>query len=346
MLRLTVVRVPVQGPIHVYESDVHNHAEDDDMIAEEAFRSDLKDAIRFDPCRPVKRSYDAAVCDVRRQDRGRVRHRQPMEFTSLRSCLQRTKCEGVPIIPRRIGDVNVVNPWDVTWSDQRFLLHNDNHWGVLVFATDENLNVLRKCKELYIDGTFRSTPSPYKQYVTVHGKHHGRLLCLASCLLAGKQIGHYREVLQCLKREVRRITHHRMKPTRVVCDFEQSIILAIETEFPRAKVSGCYFHFCQSLYRKINSLGLGLAYRQDPQLGEAIRKCFALGYLPLAVVRQTFQQFRASRRIRHLINQYPNLDDFMEYVNATYFTGPYPPLMWNVYTRDSSNRTNNHVEGE
>jgi MULE transposase domain len=339
--------LPLQGPIHVYETDVHNHAEDDELIDAESFRSDVKAGVRFDPCRPVKRSYDSAVCDLRRNERGRTRHRQPVqEFHSLRSSLSRCKREGVPNIPRRIDDVNIMNPYDESWSGEQFLVHSDNQWGVQVFATEENLKVLRKCKELYVDGTFRSTPPPFKQFVTIHGKYHGRLLCLASCLLAGKQIGQYRQFFQCLKREVRRITHRRLKPTRVVCDFEQAIILAIETEFTGAKVSGCYFHFCQSLYRKISSIGLATPYRRDQRLGEAIRKCFAVGYLPLAVVRQTFLQFRGSRSIRRLTARYPDLDVFLNYVSSTYFTGPYPPLMWNVYTRDSSNRTNNHVEGE
>lgn len=316
------------------------------MIRNEAFRLRVKDEVRTDPCRPVKRAYDSTVSDLRRQERGRARQRQPVsEFHSLRSTLSRAKREGVPNIPHHIRDVNIVNPWDKTWSDERYLLHCDSYWGIAVFATDENLTVLHKCKELYIDGTFRSTPHPYKQFVTVHGKYHGRLLCLASCMLSGKTIGHYRQFLECLKTAIRRLTSHRLKPTMVVCDFEQSLILSVQSEFPRAKVSGCYFHYCQSLYKKVNNLGLAIPYRRDPQLKEAIRKCFALGYLPLALVRQTFVQFRTSRRIQHLIATYPHFDDFLDYIVAVYFRGPYPPVMWNVFTRDASNRTNNHVEG-
>jgi hypothetical protein len=126
------VNLYLQGPICVYETDVHNHAQEDDMIREEAFRSHVKHGVRGDPCRPVKRSYDAAVSDLRRQERGRPRQRQAVvEFHTLRSSLARAKSEGVPKIPHRVRDVNIVNPWDETWSDERYLLHCDNSWGLL-----------------------------------------------------------------------------------------------------------------------------------------------------------------------------------------------------------------------
>jgi len=328
----------------VYESDIHNHAAEHDMIADEQFRQSAKAAVRDDPSRPVKRAFDAAVSDVRRQ--GRQRDRQHVrEFRSLRSALSRAKRESVPRIPRSIDHVHIVSPWADTWSDERFLLCNDRHWGIAAFATDENLEILQKCKEVYIDGTFRSTPPPYKQFVTIHGKFDGRVLCLVSCLMGGKTTGHYRQVFQCLKTAVRRLTRRRLKPRRIVCDFEQAIILAAETEFPRVAISGCYFHFCQSLYRKIQTLGLTTQYGTDLRLQKSIRMLMSIGYLPVAVVRHTFTQFCQSQNFNVLSTTYPQLDDFVEYISSTYFNGPFPPVMWNIYTRDSSNRTNNHVEG-
>jgi hypothetical protein len=70
-----------------------------------------------------------------------------------------------------------------------------------------------------------------------------------------------------------------------------------------------------------------------------------MGYLPLAVVRHSFSQFCASRRFQRLSATYRQLHDFINYIDTTYFRGPFLPVMWNVYSRDNSNRTNNHVEG-
>ena len=52
----------------------------------------------------------------------------------------------------------------------------------------------------------------------------------------------------------------------MITDFEIALITAIETEFPRSRIQGCYFHYSQSLWRKIQALGLSGPYRQDQHL--------------------------------------------------------------------------------
>jgi hypothetical protein len=56
-------------------------------------------------------------------------------------------------------------------------------------------------------------------------------------------IGQYRQILQTLKRRIRQETGHRWRPTRVICDYEQSLIAAVQKELPNCQVSGYYFHF-------------------------------------------------------------------------------------------------------
>jgi len=148
-----------------------------------------------------------------------------------------------------------------------------------------------------------------------------------------------------LKTSVRRVTHHRFRPARVMCDFEKSLIQAVQAQLPGAVISGCYFHFCQSLYRKVQDLGLAItAYVNDLQLQKAIRMLMGLGYLPVSLCRQQFTLFRGSGRVRMLVATHPLLNDFMDYIERVYFNGPFPPTMWHVFTRDNSNRTNHYVE--
>ena len=70
----------------------------------------------------------------------------------------------------------------------------------------------------------------------------------------------------------------------------------------------------------------------------------ALGYLPVALVRQNFDLLTNRRRTRRLVIRYPALQDFFNYVRNNYFNGLFPPPIWNVYDRDCDNRTNNAVE--
>jgi hypothetical protein len=252
----------------------------------------------------------------------------------------------MPQIPRNVLDVNVTAPWSRTWTDEKFLLWKDNQWGILVFGTKENMVVLKKCRYIYIDGTFRTAPKPYLQHVTIHGRFGNRVIHLASCLMTGKSIGQYREVLQALKRGVRAASGQRLRPKHVVCDFELSIITAVQTEFPQAKVCGCVFHLNQSLYRKISALGLKTPFQRDMQLRSALMKILSLCYLPLALMRINFVRLVRSATFQALVANYPSLRDFSTYMRVTYFDGNFPPSTWNCFTRNAAARTNNFVESK
>ena len=48
----------------------------------------------------------------------------------------------------------------------------------------------------------------------------------------------------------------RWTPAAVLVDFEKGLMNAIEAELPGAALEGCYFHLCQSLWRKIQDVEL------------------------------------------------------------------------------------------
>jgi len=108
-----------------------------------------------------------------------------------------------------------------------------------------------------MDGTFRTAPSSYSQYFSIHGKYRDRVICLVNVLMTGQLIG---QTLQVVKQNVKRISRHRWRPHLVVSDCEQSLIAAVETELPNSRISGCYFHFGQTLWGRVQSLGLARDY--------------------------------------------------------------------------------------
>jgi hypothetical protein len=164
----------------------------------------------------------------------------------------------------------------------------------------------------------------------------------------GKQVGQYRRLLRHIKRQERQVTRHRFAPTKVICDFEAAIIAAIETKLPNSRVRGCYFHFCQSLWRKIQELGLAGAYRRRRKLRKCLQKCMAIGYLPLALVDLNFGTFLTSRTVARCCLHHPELRQFMRYLRQNYIrqNALFPTRIWNVFDRNSDTRTNNYVESE
>jgi hypothetical protein len=102
--------------------------------------------------------------------------------------------------------------------------------------TASHARILGSCSTIFIDGTFRTAPHPYEQLVTVHGMWMGSVIPLCFCLSTGKTVGQYRQILTSIRTAIRRYTGHTWRqPAMVICDFEISLISAIETELPAAK---------------------------------------------------------------------------------------------------------------
>jgi len=267
------------------------------------------------------------------------------EFHSLRSSLSGTRSTLLPDIPDDVDDVILEREWKKTWNGKKFLSHQDNNWGILVFATKKNYQRLERCDVIYADGTFKTCPPPYTQFVTIHGLFQERVLPFVMCLLTGKTVGQYRQLLQHVKAQVRRFTGRNFSPDKTVCDFEQALQSAAETELQNTRICSCYFHFCQSLWRRVSDLGVSTPYGRNRRLKKCIRKFMALAHLPVPLVRQNFGLLSTARSTRRLINRYPSLFDFIRYLENNYIFGQYTVQRWNVYDRDIDTRTNNHVEG-
>ena len=60
------------------------------------------------------------------------------------------------------------------------------------------------------------------------------------------------------------------KPEFVSLDFEMGAIQAFLFCFPSIKIIGCWFHFSQSLFRKIVEIGLKTQYGYDEDLKKYI----------------------------------------------------------------------------
>ena len=174
-------------------------------------------------------------------------------------------------------------------------MHGEKHGPVTIsFCTRITTGefwylTLQRCQEVYMDGTFRTAPRPYYQYLTVHGRYRNRVLCFVHVLMTGKLIGQYRELFRVLKRTIRRASGHRWRPESVISDFEHSLYLyAIETEIPNARLSGCYFHFGQNLWRKVQSLGLARDYRQKQEIEKDNQKSYGNGLLTISSCETKF----------------------------------------------------------
>ena len=76
------------------------------------------------------------------------------------------------------------------------------------------------------------------------GKVNGAVVPIFSVLMTGKTEALYREVFRMLVVRLEGITISHIKT-----DFEKALMNAARHEFHGVSISGCWFHFCQSLFR-------------------------------------------------------------------------------------------------
>nr|CAD2164850.1 unnamed protein product [Meloidogyne enterolobii] len=55
--------------------------------------------------------------------------------------------------------------------------------------------------------------------------------------------------------------------SQFVIDFEKAAEIALRTVFPAANIHGCFFHFKQSIWRKIQELGWTVKYKDEEENG-------------------------------------------------------------------------------
>ena len=111
-------------------------------------------------------------------------------------------------------------------------------------------------------------------------------------------------------------------------------------------VHGCYFHFSQALWKRVQRVGLAGAYRRNPLVRRFVQKTMALGFLPLNIVRPQWDNLRNSPNTQALVAANAGLQRFIHYFTRNWMNpnGVFRPQRWNVHNTRMEYRTNNAIE--
>ena len=197
------------------------------------------------------------------------------------------------------------------------------------------------------------TPPLFHQLFTVHAERYGTVHPFVFALLPNKQEQTYTRFWNAVLQ-----LKPNLAPSHVLTDFEQASISAIRQAFPHTQTVGCFFHFSQAVWRKVQQVGLQTKYNSDADFNVAVRQLPALAFVPPDHLENYFGD------VSDALENFPNLTDLENQRVAdllTYFEATYlgvlnrrgvrrRPLFqrefWNVYDRTRSGlaRTNNAVE--
>ena len=235
------------------------------------------------------------------------------------------------INPATASEIHILERYRVTPKGESFLLFDSgvgDNSRIIIFATPKMFSILRDSQRWYADGTFKVVPQQFNQLNTLHAEKNGTTYDRIS-----------RKLLEI---------EPALNPTHIMVDFEKTSINALEEHF-LAEVSGCFFHFFQNIFRKIQLKGLTNQYMEDFEFAVTMRMLPSLAFVPEHDVSDCFLILMAD---------FPQCAvEIAEYFEETYIgkrlpdqtrrIPTFPIRMWNMHHRviDKTARTNNAVEG-
>lgn len=96
----------------------------------------------------------------------------------------------------------------------------------------------------YTDATFSITPQKFSQTLNFVVRVRGCYLLLFTAVMTSKKTQLYTDVFAFLRKELRDVEIGYIKS-----DYEEALMKSVELAFEGVPTSGCYFHFCQAIFK-------------------------------------------------------------------------------------------------
>ncbi len=189
----------------------------------------------------------------------------------------------LPQIPHNPHNLNIPRQFSVTAEGKRFLLFQEG--SIFAFASDEGLDLLKESDYIFMDGTFKSSPSLFYQIYTIHIVREWKQYPVVFFLLPDKTEATYSAAFRALQQNCQNLN-----PRYIFTDMESAVIVAIRMQFYNSIHKFCNFHFNQALFRKVQSLGIVAEYNDvNSGVKQFVRSCSALAFLPLHDMDRAWQ---------------------------------------------------------
>ena len=210
---------------------------------------------------------------------------------------------------------------------------------VLSISSEFCLNLLGLCKKASVDGTFKIAPTNWSQIFILMAKYDDKFVPICFGFLPNKTEISYKIFFTMIQLELeKRNIQCSMK--KMMVDFEIGIQKAILSVFD-VEILGCFFHFSQCLWKKVQSGSMSTLYEQDDKFRDFIRACISLPMLKLDELQDAIEELKSTDFNDE--NKNANKEEFMNYIQEVWVDGIYPPQTWCCFSRKEDN-TNNPQE--
>ncbi len=219
----------------------HNHAPVPEKITRIKIMAEVKSqAIK------TSKSHDSIVLETKEKFcKDNISELPKIKIIMDKIKKERNKIE--KYLPKKFSDIPEQLKLD---KDGDFFLRYDSgpldkNRYIIFFYEFKKFMFFEDCETILIDGTFKIVPFGFYQMIVFHTIFLGRTYPIIYCLVMNKRESTYLKVFN----KVKEITD--IKPKLLITDFEKGLINSSKAVFSVADNKLCFFHFSQSIWRRI-----------------------------------------------------------------------------------------------
>lgn len=171
-----------------------------------------------------------------------------------------------------------------------------------IFFSDRQLFILCNSRTLIVDATFSVVREPHYQLLVIHastkrpndaqGNEVTVNLPVAFALMQNKTQSAYIAVFRKIKDVAEQSGGVPMKVNAFMVDYEKAIWNAMRSVWAGVVVRGCWFHFCQCIYRKVQDLKMARSFLTVKQVHHLVKRLMALALVDAANIPLTFNYLK------------------------------------------------------
>ena len=121
----------------------------------------------------------------------------PINNLKLTVCRQRAENLEFPANPRSLPEIHITGSFALTKKKEQFLQYDSGSQDsdrFLVFAMNQQLDLLQSCTDVYTDGTFKIVPEHCYELYSIHGSVQRNITPLAYILMSRKSEANYERI--------------------------------------------------------------------------------------------------------------------------------------------------------
>ncbi|XP_066598840.1 uncharacterized protein [Prorops nasuta] len=328
----------------------HNHKADKDKRKNIIFKEKLKEFARSETLLPSTSARDIYDFCAYKDPTGA----ETVNFQAIDRSIRRWKQKDFLKLDITLENMeNVLNDKKLKNFLRFYVKKNKHRLRVFEYIENEIIAIffydkklcqsLKTFEEIYVDGTFESTPQlnniKIYQLLTFMTEHKTKAVPFLWVLATSKSQQLYSAILNFMKLKI----IPNLEPDIIHVDYETALQNALFFHFPRSKIRGCYFHFVQSIRKNAKKLKIFKGFKNllpetQMEILFYLRLLYNIPLLPNFLLQTGFHLIKRKIEQSNVRNKFDKLLLYIE----RYWINIVDPRTVSVFNEKT--RTNNVIE--